>query len=486
MFYATPILASRPSLRTILRALVPFLALCALALASGCASSGGYGRSPWGSSASAPAQGDPSPLTSASAPAKATSGTPATNPGDYASVFGDTLYGTAPKPSSPGSTNANPSSQTAMAATSGSGQSYAVPPAVAAPPAFAPVKVGLLLPSSGKNAQTGQAMLKAAQLAVFDLGYPGFELVPRDTGDSPEGAARAAREALSAGAKILIGPLTAASARAVQPIARATNVNMLTFSTDWTLAGQNTYVMGFLPFSQVRRIAAFAAQKGLKSVAVIAPENEYGAAIISSFSEQAPAFGLRVAEIVRVPANGAALADKVRALATKSASVSLDSVLIAAGGDQARVISDTLTQEGLSPDRITRLGTGLWDDSMTAANGALEGAWFAAPSPHSRASFERKYASLYGVNPPRLATLAYDATALAAVLARTAPQQQGQDSNPFTRAALLNPNGFAGLDGIFRFRNDGLVERGDAILTFRGRTIVESAPAPDSFQAQGF
>lgn len=459
-----------PSAFRVLSGLSCVLAVCALLSVSGCMSSGGYGNAPW-NAAETPARGAPDSLTTPPPPTAPENhaATPGSN--NYANVFGDTLYSAQQQPS------------TASAATA---PDYQAPEPVAPPPpAFAPVKVGLLLPSSGRNAETGQAMLKAAQLAVFDLGYEGFTLVPRDTGDSPEGAARAAREALSAGAQILIGPLTAPAARAVQPIARAANINMLTFSTDWTLAGQNTYVMGFLPFSQVRRIAAFAAQNGMRSVAVIAPENDYGAAIISSFSAQAPALGLRVAGVTRLPANGAGMTEKIGALAAQSASSPFDAVLIAAGGEAARAISDALTSVGLGPDRVAQLGTGLWDDSMTAASGALDGAWFAAPAPRARADFEHKYAGLYGVNPPRLATLAYDATALAAVLARSAPQGTGAAA-PFTRAALLNPNGFAGLDGIFRFRNDGLVERGDAVLTFRNRSIIEAAPAPESFQAQGY
>lgn len=443
--------------------LFPFSArvFCALALClllAACVSSGGYGRmSPWGGGASASASGAPSPLSGEA------SQKPAADPLAGTRIGGDgdrSLF-------------MEPSAQAPQAPAPGA-------EILPAAPVFTPVKVGLLLPASGKNAELGQAMLKSAQLAVFDLGYPGFEIVSRDTGDSPEGAARAAREVLASGARILIGPLTAPAARAVRPVAAAAGVNMLTFSTDWTLAGKNAYVMGFLPFSQVDRVAAFAERQNMRAVAVIAPENDYGGAVVSAFSSRAPAYGLRVAGIVRVAASGADLTEKAAQLAAQSASSPFGAVLIAAGGARAREISAALSDAGLGPGRVARLGTGLWDDPVMAADGGMEGAWFAAPSPRAREAFEHKYAELYGVNPPRLATLAYDATALAAVLARTG--RAGED--PFSRAALLNPNGFAGLDGIFRFRPDGLVERGDAILTFSGRRMVEAEPAPEGFQAR--
>ena len=55
-------------------------------------------------------------------------------------------------------------------------------------------------------------------------------------------------------------------------------------------------------------------------------------------------------------------------------------------------------------------------------------------------------------DPPPLAALAYDAVSLAALLA------PGEPYHRFTPAALTDPNGFAGVDGIFRFNPDGTVE----------------------------
>ncbi len=49
----------------------------------------------------------------------------------------------------------------------------------------------------------------------------------------------------------------------------------------------------------------------------------------------------------------------------------------------------------------------------------------------------------------------------------------------FDRASLTNPNGFSGVDGIFRFGQNGLAERGMAILQIgAGRAnMLEAAPA---------
>ncbi len=76
----------------------------------------------------------------------------------------------------------------------------------------------------------------------------------------------------------------------------------------------------------------------------------------------------------------------------------------------------------------------------------------------------------------RIATLGYDATGLAAVLARLG------GAPDFSAATLTNPSGFAGVDGIFRFTPDGVVERGLAVLKLDRRAIEVISPAPASFE----
>ncbi|MCH8991732.1 MAG: ABC transporter substrate-binding protein [Acidobacteria bacterium] len=77
------------------------------------------------------------------------------------------------------------------------------------------VRVALLLPLSGRNARLGNAMVNAAQLALFDLADDRFELLIHDTKGTPEGAAEAAALAIGDGASLILGPLLSASVTAV-------------------------------------------------------------------------------------------------------------------------------------------------------------------------------------------------------------------------------------------------------------------------------
>lgn len=381
------------------------------------------------------------------------------------------------------------------------------------------VKVALLLPLSGQHERLGKAMLNAANIALFDIDSSAFEILPRDTMGTRAGAQAAARAAVEDGAQLILGPVFADAVRGAQGVARSANVNMIAFSTDWTLANNNTFMMGFLPFDQVQRVISFAASQGISRVGVLIPDNDYGRVVNSAYRVMAQNTGIETVTVhtysqtsenltpdLRVFTNYderlEEVNQKIRPLEAhlkaypgdlkaqkeleKLETTAIfetspyDAVLMPAGGDQARAIANLLSHFDLPPSVVRRLGTGLLDDRGLTAEPSLEGAWFAAPAPDARQSFDLRYKSVYGQNAPRLASLAYDATALAAILAQTGIQQYGTPN--FDRSAITNPNGFAGIDGIFRFRSDGLVERGLAVLQYRGGEIVVVNDAPKTFQ----
>jgi len=340
--------------------------------------------------------------------------------------------------------------------------------------------VGLLLPLSGPNASLGQGMLDAAQVALFDIQGNRIALVPRDTHGTADGAAAAAQDALDQGARLLIGPLTAPEVQAVKPVAAARGVAVLGFSTEVTVAGDGTYVMGLLPSEDVRRVVSFAHQKGAQRVAVLAPGSAYGQLVADALKTVADSEQASVADPVFFDPGAVDLAPSVRQLVKydgkkAAADVGFDALLLPEGGQQIRLLAPLLPQYGIDPAKVHYLGTGLWDDSSLASEPELEGAWYAAPDPNGRADFEKRFTALYGHPPPRLATLAYDATALAAALSR------GPEGADFSADALTNANGFVGLDGIFRLRADGRVERGLAVIEIHkaGNTVV--SPEPQSF-----
>ena len=345
-----------------------------------------------------------------------------------------------------------------------------------------PVKVALLLPLSSKNARVrsvAKSLKEAAELALFDFSVPNIVLVPKDTRGTAAGATFAATEAIEEGAKLILGPLRAQAARAAGQVARSRNVPVVSFSTTESVAGNGVYLLSFLPSLDVARIVEYAAQRGTRKFAALVPANGYGNVVAGDMTRIVQEGGGTLFTVERFAPKASGLAKPIKRLSKLGGK--FDALLIATGapllGDIARRIERDVSSDGR---RIQLLGTGVWNDPAILGEPALEGAWFAGPTPGTRKNFEERYRSTYGRAAPQIASLGYDAVSLATALARGPVGQQ------FSQGQMTDPNGFAGVDGLFRFRPDGRIERGLAVLEVSAGSFRVIDPPPQRFPGTGF
>jgi ABC-type branched-subunit amino acid transport system substrate-binding protein len=336
------------------------------------------------------------------------------------------------------------------------------------------VKVGLLLPlsASGNAAVAAQSMKNAAEMAMTEFLNPNIQLLIKDDAGSPLGAQQSTQQALDEGAQIILGPLFALSVPATAQLTRAKGVSVIAFSTDSSVAGRGVYLLSFLPESDVNRIVEYAASTGKKSFAAMLPENAYGNVVEAAFKQAVGRRGGRIVAFEKYGADRTAAARNVAQALGQA-----DALFIADDGDAVVTVVDALTAAGANLKNIQLLGTGLWDNPRVFASAKLQGGLYAAPDPAGFRSFANRYRTKFGGDPVRTATLAYDAVALVAALARTQGPQR------FSSDVLLNPSGFAGIDGLFRFRSDGANERGLAVMRVGSGGGVPVAGSPKSFGA---
>jgi branched-chain amino acid transport system substrate-binding protein len=352
-----------------------------------------------------------------------------------------------------------------------------------------PVKVAILLPLSGPYEAVGKAMQKAAEMAVFETGGSNFTLVPIDTQGTAAGAAAAADQAIGQGVKLILGPLFSSSVSAVREKAAAANINVIAFSNDRSVAGGNVFLISFQPKPEVERIIAYAAAQGVRRIAVLVPSNEYGRSVIQYARDIATKHNVSITRTGTYNANSMDVGKDIQAFADvvevnrkgkaiRRSPIDFDAVLIADGGAKLRLIASLLNYYDVDPDKIHFLGTGRWDDPSIRSEPSLKGGWFAAPAPELRERFIAKYRAAHKETPPRTASLAYDAVALAATLARGA---SSADQQVFTTESITSPSGFLGADGLFRFGSDGTAERGLAVMEVTPDEFRTISDAPRSF-----
>ena len=361
----------------------------------------------------------------------------------------------------------NPFSSSSLPAPAG-------PPQQAATAGTGGVKVGLILPLSaaGNAGLAAQSMRNAAEMALAEFQNPNIQLLIKDDNGTPQGAQQGAQQAVEEGAEIILGPLFAQSVPAVAQAARTRGISVIAFSTDSSVAGRGVYLLSFLPESDVNRIVEYSAGIGKRSFAALLPDNAYGNVVEAAFKAAVPRRGGRVVAFEKY---GADRATPARSVA--QALGSADALFIADDGDAVVAVADALTAAGANLRNIQLLGTGLWDNPRVYASAALQGGLYAAPDPAGFRGFSGRYRTKYGSEPVRTATLAYDAVALVAALART------QGAQRFSSEVLINPSGFAGIDGLFRFRADGTNERGLAVMKVASGGGVAVAGSPKSFGA---
>ena len=348
------------------------------------------------------------------------------------------------------------------------------------------VKVGLLIPMSGDSVELGKSLLDAAVLAVYDK-YSGLssrettariELLPKDTGDTIEAAEKAAQDVLQEGAEIILGPLFSKQVSAVASIAKVKKVPVITFSNNISVAGDNVYLFGFIPEQQVTRIVQYYLNRKNNNIAALVPSNPYGAAIVKQLSAEVRKKGGRAHPIEYYSEDMSALDKNVGRLSRflQEDTTKGQSLFIAEGGEKLKILTDTLAGNGINSQNIQFLGTGLWDDPETQKLPNLYGAWFASSPPERYQEFEKHFFATYAYKPERRASLSYDATALIINLAL------GSSGKGFPKEMILDQVGFNGpANGIFRFHDDGTIERGLSILMITGTGFKTVEPAPTTF-----
>lgn len=374
------------------------------------------------------------------------------------------------------------------------------------------VRVGMLVPLSGAAEKVGLSLKNAALMSQFDLADDQFVLQFYDTKSTVQGAQEAAIQAVSHGVELIIGPLFSQHVSVVAPIVRSMGLNAIVFTTDPAVIGRGVFSIGLLLEQQVDRILSYAYMKGYGRFAVLVPETVGGQAVagaaeravkrlnadfvrVAYYDPDAKDFSNVVRDLSRYDERKRALESEKEKLEIAPdedeiaketlkrfeqmdtiGEVDFDAILIHDEGSRLRSVSSLLSYYDVSSKQVKFLGTSLWADESLSKEEALIGGWYATPPPQTHKNFIKRYKELYTDAPPRIASLGYDAVALAVTLA-------GQKGNAdYSLSALTDPNGFEGIDGIFRFLNNGRSERALSVMEITKEGSKEISPSRRSFE----
>lgn len=347
------------------------------------------------------------------------------------------------------------------------------------------VPVALLVPGgsgTGGDQVIARGLENAARLAMADLQGVQIDLRVYNTAGRPDVAASVARQAVSDGAKIILGPLYAQSANAAGVAVASSGINVLSFSNNTDIAGGNVFVLGPTFQNTANRLARFAVDRGLRNFMIVHDPDIGGQAGRAAIETAAARNGAQIVATGTYELSQNGVVQAAPQLAARATGSGADLLFLTADAAGALpLLAQLLPESGASPGVLQYAGLTRWDaQPQIRALPGLQGGWFALPDPGTMARFDSRYRAAHGESPHPTAGLAYDGiAAIGALVGRG-------KADALTARALTQGSGFAGVNGVFRLLPDGTNERALAVAEIRNNEVIVIDPAPRSFGGAGF
>ncbi len=347
------------------------------------------------------------------------------------------------------------------------------------------VQIALLTPSGSGQASDellARSLENAARMAISDLGGTQIDLRVYGTAGQPAQAAAMASKAVAEGAQIILGPVFAQEANAAGLAVAASGVNVLAFSNNTDIAGNNVFVLGPTFDNTAARLAAFSVRQGKTNIMIVHDKNTAGELGRAAIQRGVSIAGGTVVATGSYEFSQNGVVSAAPVIAANARSAGAQAIFMTADTAGALpLISQLLADNGMGPSVTQFIGLTRWDiPAATLALPGVQGGWFAMPDPALYAQYQARYQASFSEPPHPISGLAYDGVAAIGALLRNA------GPGPIRAASLTQGAGFVGVNGIFRLRADGTNERGLAIAQIQNGQAVVIEAAPRSFGGAGF
>ncbi len=347
------------------------------------------------------------------------------------------------------------------------------------------VKVALLVPGGSGQASDellARSLQNAARLAIADLGNTKIDLRVYNTAGQPAQAQAMAQKAVAEGAQIILGPVFAQEANAAGVAVAGQGINVLSFSNNTDIAGNNVFVLGPTFLNSARRLASYAVRNGKSKIMIVHDRNTAGNLGRAAIERGVATAGGSVVAIESYEFSQNGVTQAAPAIAARARSTGANAVFLTADTAGALpLVSQLLADNGLTPAAAQFIGLTRWDiPAATLALPGVQGGWFALPDPSLFAQYQSRYQAAFGEAPHPISGLAYDGIAAIGALAKRS------STGAITKSDLTQGAGFVGVNGIFRLNVDGTNDRGLAIAQIRNNQMVIIDGAPRSFGGAGY
>jgi len=336
------------------------------------------------------------------------------------------------------------------------------------------IKIGLLVPLTGKNSEIGQSIVKSVRLAVNKINNLSIEIVPKDTKSSPEITLKAAKELADLDIKIVIGPVFNENLIYLDELNKITFLALTNKNDNFS---RNIINAGINATSQLNAIKKFIELNEIKKTIFLTPDvdfkNEIQKAISSSkikilenyiYNTDPTKLTKQIEKITRYEIRKQNLEDEITRLKKSNqknkerlieklkkrdtlGNVNFDSVIISDFDESLKSVTTSLLYTDVSPKNKYFITLNQWFDESLLKETSSQPLYFPSANKRNYDNFSTEYFESYNNYPNQLSFLSYDLVGLIYYL--ILQNNSIIDQKIFTKKTL-----FKGKVGIFEIKNN--------------------------------
>ena len=301
------------------------------------------------------------------------------------------------------------------------------------------IKIGLIVPLSGKYKEIGQSIVNATRLAINKIDNPQIEILPRDTKSNPKTTLKVSKDLYNVGVRVIIGPVFNKNLIYLDELKK---IIFLSLTNKVTNNSKNVISAGINAISQINTIIKFQKQYNIERSIFLIPnsdfKNEIEEAIYKTkiklkdkfiYDTDPTLLTAQIEKLTRYSQRKQNLKDEIEKLKKSNeinkerkiaelekkdtlGGINFDSVIIADFDEGLKSVTTSLLYTDVSSKRIHYISLNQWFDNSLLKENSLQPIYFPSINKENYDEFIKEYFSIYQKYPNQISFLSYDLVGL--------------------------------------------------------------------------
>jgi ABC-type branched-subunit amino acid transport system substrate-binding protein len=336
------------------------------------------------------------------------------------------------------------------------------------------IKIGLLLPLSGKQSDIGKSILQSVRLAINKIDNQNIEIIPKNTKNNPLETLAAAKELRQEGIKIVIGPIFNNNLIYLDEL---DEMIFLSLTNKNIKNPKNIISAGINASSQIKTIMKFKKMNSINKTIFLIPDSDFKEEIEIAISKSKiklkhthiyktnpTELTEQIEKITMYQIRKQNLMDEIKRLENSNeknkerkiknlkkrdtlGGINFDSVIVSDFEEGLKSVFTSLLYTDVSPQRIHYITLNQWFDETFLKEESLQPLYFPSINRENYDKFINNYKQIYNEYPNQLSFLSYDLVGLVYYLLY-------QNNFKVNEKIFYNKNQFKGKVGIFEINKN--------------------------------